>query len=85
VLYDRDNEIDECCLDVCFASNFEVLGKLTQHELKPGGAQILVTDENKEEYLKCVYTPHLSLLHRVWKKRGQSILVITLRNLDTVS
>jgi len=51
-LFDRDNDIDECCLDVCFASNFEVLGKLTQHELKPGGAQILVTDENKEEYLK---------------------------------
>lgn len=54
MLFDRDNDIDECCLDVCFASNFEVLGKLTQHELKPGGAQILVTDENKEEYLKCV-------------------------------
>jgi len=54
VLFDRDNDIDECCLDVCFASNFEVLGKLTQHELKPGGAQILVTDENKEEYLKYV-------------------------------
>jgi len=52
VLFDRDNDIDECGLDVCFASNFEVLGKLTQHELKPGGAQILVTDANKEEYLK---------------------------------
>jgi len=56
MLFDRDNEIDECCLDVCFASNFEVLGKLTQHELKPGGAQILVTDENKEEYLKYACT-----------------------------
>ena len=52
MLFDRDNDIDECGLDVCFASNFEVLGKLTQHELKPGGAQILVTDANKEEYLK---------------------------------
>jgi len=56
MLFDRDNDIDECCLDVCFASNFEVLGKLTQHELKPGGAQVLVADENKEEYLKYVCT-----------------------------
>lgn len=48
----RDNNIDECGLDICFATDFEVLGKLTQHELKPGGAHIPVTDENKEEYLK---------------------------------
>ena len=51
-LCNRDNKIDECGLDLCFATDFEILGKLTQHELKPGGTQIPVTDENKEEYLK---------------------------------
>jgi atrophin-1 interacting protein 5 (WW domain-containing E3 ubiquitin protein ligase 1) len=50
----RDNKIDECFLDICFAADFEVLGKLTQHELKPGGAQIQVTDANKEEYLSLI-------------------------------
>jgi len=52
----RDNTIDECGLDLCFATDFEVLGKLTQHELKPGGASIAVTDENKEEYLRYAMT-----------------------------
>ena len=70
MLFDRDNDIDECGLDVCFASNFEVLGKLTQHELKPGGAQILVTDANKEEYLKYtlgLLTINLNLIVNFWK------------------
>ena len=31
-----------------------MLGKVTQHELKPGGAQIAVSDENKEEYLELI-------------------------------
>jgi len=50
----RDNNIDECNLDICFAADFEILGKLTQHELKAGGALIQVTDENKEEYLNLI-------------------------------
>jgi hypothetical protein len=57
----RDNKIDECGLDLCFAADFEVLGKLTQHELKEGGAHISVTDENKEEYLKYGFLFYLSL------------------------
>lgn len=49
--YFRDNNIQDCDLEIFFSSDFEVLGKVTQHELKPGGAQIAVSEENKEEYL----------------------------------
>lgn len=48
----RDNNVDECELDIYFVTNFEVLGKLSQHELKPGGNEIKLSEENKTEYLK---------------------------------
>ena len=35
-----------------FTSDFEVLGKMEQFELKKGGADIEVTDENKQEYIQ---------------------------------
>lgn len=35
-----------------FCANFEVLGKVEEHELKPNGKTIKVTDENKEEFLR---------------------------------
>lgn len=50
----RDNSIEDCDLGLFFASDHEVLGKLIQHDLKPGGSQIAVTDENKTEYLELV-------------------------------
>lgn len=30
----------------------EVLGKITEHELKENGKNIEVTDENKQEYIE---------------------------------
>ena len=47
-----DNDIDECSLEMTFAADFEKLGKVENHELKPGGAEIPVTEENKAEYIK---------------------------------
>ena len=41
----------ECGLEMYFAADFEILGKILNHELKPGGKDILVTEENKEEYI----------------------------------
>ena len=38
-----------------FCAEFEILGKIDQHELKPGGTDIKVTEENKEEFIKLVY------------------------------
>ena len=47
----RDNNIEECGLEMEFAVDMELLGKITSHDLKPNGANIKVTEENKEEYL----------------------------------
>ena len=47
----QTNSIDELDLEMYFCANFEVLGKVEEHELKPNGKQIKVTDENKEEFL----------------------------------
>lgn len=47
-----DNNIEECGLELDFTMDFEVLGKIDTIELKKGGAEIQVTEENKEEYIK---------------------------------
>lgn len=47
-----DNNIEECCLEMFFSVDFELLGKITHVELKEGGSDIPVTEENKEEYLR---------------------------------
>lgn len=47
----KDNDIEECGLEMYFCADFEILGKINQHELKEGGADIKVTEENKEEYI----------------------------------
>ncbi|XP_038068088.1 E3 ubiquitin-protein ligase Su(dx)-like [Patiria miniata] len=47
----KDNEIDECDLGITFNADFEILGKLETVELKEGGGDIVVCDENKEEYI----------------------------------
>ena len=48
----RDNNIEECGLELYFATDFETLGELKSHELTPGGSEKLVTEENKMEYLE---------------------------------
>ena len=47
-----DNNIAECDLEMYFTADFECLGKVTQHDLKPDGANIRVNEENKEEYVQ---------------------------------
>ncbi|XP_071091947.1 E3 ubiquitin-protein ligase Su(dx)-like [Haliotis cracherodii] len=51
ILWIKDNNIDECGLELYFQADFEVLGKIEQHDLKEGGGDIKVTEENKEEYI----------------------------------
>lgn len=34
-----------------FSVDMEILGKITSHDLKPDGSNVLVTEENKEEYI----------------------------------
>lgn len=47
----KENDLEECGLELYFAHEFEVLGEVKIHELKPGGEDIMVTEENKEEYV----------------------------------
>ncbi|XP_002735403.1 E3 ubiquitin-protein ligase Su(dx)-like, partial [Saccoglossus kowalevskii] len=47
----KDNNVEDCGLDLTFSADFDVLGKVESHDLKPGGSEIAVTEENKEEYL----------------------------------
>ena len=37
-----------------FSVDYETLGELKTHEFIPGGADVLVTEENKEEYIEYV-------------------------------
>ncbi|XP_072936483.1 E3 ubiquitin-protein ligase Su(dx) [Epargyreus clarus] len=50
----RDNDIDECGLEMWFSVDFEVLGQVIHHELKPSGDKERVTEANKEQYLQLV-------------------------------
>uniref|UniRef100_A0A3Q3WE69 E3 ubiquitin-protein ligase n=1 Tax=Mola mola TaxID=94237 RepID=A0A3Q3WE69_MOLML len=51
LIWIRDNNIEECGLEMYFSVDMEILGKITSHDLKPDGADVLVTEENKEEYI----------------------------------
>ena len=44
--------MDEADLELYFEADYEHFGQTVTCELKPGGKNIKVTDENKEEYLK---------------------------------
>uniref|UniRef100_A0A3Q2GLH4 HECT-type E3 ubiquitin transferase n=1 Tax=Cyprinodon variegatus TaxID=28743 RepID=A0A3Q2GLH4_CYPVA len=50
----QDNNIEDCGLEMFFSVDKEILGEISTHELKPGGGDIPVTEENKEEYIKLV-------------------------------
>ncbi|XP_043960683.1 NEDD4-like E3 ubiquitin-protein ligase WWP1 [Gambusia affinis] len=51
LIWIRDNNIEECGLEMYFSVDMEILGKISSHDLKPDGVNILVTEENKEEYI----------------------------------
>ena len=48
----RDNNIEECGLEMYFAVDFEVLGEVHTRELIEGGKDVMVTEENKLDYLE---------------------------------
>ena len=48
----RDNDIEECGLEMYFAQDYEVLGVVKNHELIEGGSEVLVTEENKHDYIE---------------------------------
>ncbi|KAJ8672670.1 hypothetical protein QAD02_003930 [Eretmocerus hayati] len=48
----KENNIDECGLELYYSVDFEILGQVIHHELKEGGDKIKVVEENKEEYMR---------------------------------
>lgn len=48
---DRDNDITDV-LDLTFSTDDDRFGEVVTVDLKPGGRDIEVTEENKKEYIK---------------------------------
>ncbi|XP_017260236.1 E3 ubiquitin-protein ligase NEDD4a isoform X2 [Kryptolebias marmoratus] len=53
-------------LDLTFTIDEELFGETHQHELKPGGSEIVITNENKKEYIHLVM--QWRFVHRVQKQ-----------------
>ncbi|CAI5778071.1 E3 ubiquitin-protein ligase Itchy homolog isoform X1 [Podarcis lilfordi] len=60
LIWVKENNIEECGLEMYFSVDKEILGEIKSHDLKPNGSNILVTEENKEEYIKLVAEWRLS-------------------------
>ncbi|KAJ4933845.1 hypothetical protein JOQ06_006654 [Pogonophryne albipinna] len=60
LMWIKDNNIEECGLEMFFSVDKEILGEVSTHELKPDGGELQVTEENKEEYIRLVAEWRLS-------------------------
>ncbi|KAJ8265636.1 hypothetical protein COCON_G00147350 [Conger conger] len=60
LIWIKENDIEECGLEMYFSVDKEILGEITTHDLKPGGGDLVVTEENKEEYIRLVAEWRLS-------------------------
>ncbi|XP_011056497.1 PREDICTED: E3 ubiquitin-protein ligase Su(dx) [Acromyrmex echinatior] len=48
----KENNIDECGLELYYSVDFEILGQVIHHELKEGGDKVRVGEDNKEDYIR---------------------------------
>uniref|UniRef100_A0A4W3GQ92 E3 ubiquitin-protein ligase n=1 Tax=Callorhinchus milii TaxID=7868 RepID=A0A4W3GQ92_CALMI len=60
LIWIRENNLEECDLEMYFSVDKDILGEIRTQELKPGGNNLLVTEENKEEYIGLVAEWRLS-------------------------
>ncbi|KAF7707757.1 NEDD4-like E3 ubiquitin-protein ligase WWP2 isoform X1 [Silurus meridionalis] len=51
ILWVKENDVEECGVELYFAQDMEILGKVSTHSLKDDGENLLVTQDNKEEYI----------------------------------
>uniref|UniRef100_A0A915JTL1 HECT-type E3 ubiquitin transferase n=1 Tax=Romanomermis culicivorax TaxID=13658 RepID=A0A915JTL1_ROMCU len=51
LMWIKENNVDDCDLELYFVVDFELLGEIKTHELKENGTNIRVCEENKEEYI----------------------------------
>uniref|UniRef100_A0A0N4ZTZ5 E3 ubiquitin-protein ligase n=1 Tax=Parastrongyloides trichosuri TaxID=131310 RepID=A0A0N4ZTZ5_PARTI len=54
LMWIKDNNIDECDMELYFVVDYELLGEIKTYELKEGGKDIPVNESNKEEYLELI-------------------------------
>ncbi|CAD5210212.1 unnamed protein product [Bursaphelenchus xylophilus] len=52
IVWIRDNNIDDCDMELYFVVDYELLGEVKTHELKEGGTDCKVDETNKEEYIE---------------------------------
>lgn len=57
----KENNIDECGLELYYSVDFEILGQVIHHELKDGGDKVRVGEDNKEEYIRYLYLSNFGL------------------------
>ncbi|KAM4622505.1 E3 ubiquitin-protein ligase Itchy homolog [Discoglossus pictus] len=60
LIWIKENNIEECGLEMFFSVDKEILGEVKSHDLKPNGINVQVTEENKEEYIRLVAEWRLS-------------------------
>lgn len=60
LLWIKENDPSE--LELTFSLDEETFGHTSQHELKPNGANIPVTQDNKDEYIRFVKTYYIFIL-----------------------
>ncbi|KAG7473213.1 hypothetical protein MATL_G00093320 [Megalops atlanticus] len=51
IMWVKENNLEECGVELYFAQDMEILGKVSTHQLKDNGENELVTHDNKEEYI----------------------------------
>ncbi|XP_068595310.1 NEDD4-like E3 ubiquitin-protein ligase WWP2 [Brachionichthys hirsutus] len=51
IMWVKENNLEDCGVELYFAQDMEILGKVSTHQLKDEGENELVTEENKEEYI----------------------------------
>lgn len=56
----RENDITDV-IDETFTTTEDRFGELVTIELKPNGADIPVSEENKKEYVECVLLPGIGV------------------------
>ncbi|TKS74073.1 NEDD4-like E3 ubiquitin-protein ligase WWP2 [Collichthys lucidus] len=57
IMWVKENNLEECGVELYFAQDMEILGKVSTHQLKDDGENELVTEENKEEYIRLEVHP----------------------------
>uniref|UniRef100_A0AAQ5ZZ37 E3 ubiquitin-protein ligase n=1 Tax=Amphiprion ocellaris TaxID=80972 RepID=A0AAQ5ZZ37_AMPOC len=78
IMWVKENDLEECGVELYFAQDMEILGKVSTHQLKDDGENVLVTKENKEEYIRLVsrrirhkyeehYTKNSKQIHWFWQ------------------